>query len=81
MKDYVEVRVPWYGLVFKNFIIKAIKRHAKIQCIEDETFRERRKILAEKNINLRLTLFNTPEMDLWGENIVEELKSFEKKII
>lgn len=78
MIDYVEVSVPWYGLVLKNFIIKAIKRHAKIQCIEDETFRERRKILSKKKINLRLALFNTPEMNLWEENIVEELKSFEK---
>ena len=45
--------------------------------MEDESFRERRKVLKERNINLRMTLFNTPEMDIWGKNLEKELKSFD----
>lgn len=77
MIDYVEVKVPWYGFFLKNFLTNAIKRHAKIQCMEDESFRERRKVLKERNINLRMTLFNTPEMDIWEKNLDKDLKSFD----
>ena len=65
MVDYVEVHVPWYGYLLKGLIEKGIKRHTKIQCLEDEGFRERRKIL--------LALFNTPEMDIW-EKCQERVK-------
>lgn len=58
MVDEVVMDVPRILLPMKHWIIKSLHRHAKIQCAEDEPFRERRVLLRSKGIALPFRIFN-----------------------
>ncbi|MDA8855621.1 hypothetical protein N9I82_00670 [Alphaproteobacteria bacterium] len=69
MVDHVSINIPWWLLPLKNVMSRAILRHAKTQCEEDEDFRARRKVLLDKKINIPPSLFN--------ESFIQK---FEKKV-
>lgn len=52
MVDEVLIFAPTFFSLFKRPIEKYLKRHTHIQCQEDEPFRERRKWLKEKGVDL-----------------------------
>ena len=56
--DEVVMEVPPIMAWFKKYIIKSLQRHTAIQCQEDETFRERRFLLQQKEIKLPFRIFN-----------------------
>jgi hypothetical protein len=58
MIDEVVMEVPFFLAPFKNYLIRALKRHTAIQCSEDEPFRERRQLLKEKGIHFPFSIFN-----------------------
>jgi len=58
MVDEVVMEIPVWMAPFKSAIIKRLNRHAKIQCAEDEPFRERRQQLLERGIRLPFRIYN-----------------------
>jgi len=69
MVDHVDINAPWWLMPLRKIMSKAILRHAKTQCDEDEDFRARRKVLLDKKINIPPSLFN--------ESLIQK---FEKKV-
>lgn len=63
--DEVVIEVPFYFSFLKGYFLKSLKRHTRIQCEEDEPFRERRKVLADRGIRLPFSLFSTPQIELF----------------
>jgi hypothetical protein len=61
--DYVRVTVPAALRPFEARLAAALRRHTRIQCEQDESFRARRVELRERGIVLPLTLFNQPAWD------------------
>lgn len=61
--DYVRVTVPFVLQPFETRLAAALRRHTRIQCDQDETFRARRLELRERGIDLPLSLFNRPAWD------------------
>lgn len=57
MRDEVVMEVPRLLYFFRGYLGRALQRHARIQCAEDEPFRERRTLLAKKGIKLPYTIF------------------------
>lgn len=57
MRDEVVMEVPWYMAPLKNYLQRALKRHASIQCQEDEPFRARRTELKRRGVNLPYRIF------------------------
>ena len=66
--DFVEVEAPTITKLFRNKMIQELKNHAKIQCLEDESFRMRRNDLKQRGINQPLKFFNEPEWEKIFEN-------------
>lgn len=58
MVDEVVMEVPRLLFLLKHWVIKSLHRHARIQCSEDEPFRERRALLRGKGITLPFRIFN-----------------------
>jgi hypothetical protein len=58
MLDEVVMEVPPIFFWLKRRLIAALKRHTAIQCAQDEPFRQRRKELKERKINIPFSLFN-----------------------
>ena len=58
MVDEVVMDIPWILKPSENYIKKLLKRHAAIQCSEDEPFRARRSLLREKKISLPFRFFS-----------------------
>ena len=73
MVDEVVMEMPtWMGFL-KPYFKRAVKRHAAIQCQEDETFRERRQVLKKRGINLPFSLFNKSQSDKITKNFTDQL--------
>jgi hypothetical protein len=58
--DYVRVTVPAAARPLEARLVAALRRHTRIQCEQDESFRARRVELRERGIDLPLSLFNRP---------------------
>jgi hypothetical protein len=58
MLDEVVMEVPWVLVLLKGLVIRLLRRHTRIQCSEDEPFRERRALLRLKGIKLPYRIFN-----------------------
>jgi hypothetical protein len=58
--DYVTITVPSALKPLGGLIVKALERHTRLQCEEDETFRARRVELKKRGINLRPSILATP---------------------
>lgn len=63
MLDEVVWEIPVWLSPLKNYFINALKRHTKLQCEEDEPFRERRKELKERSIKMPLSIFNLSKLE------------------
>jgi hypothetical protein len=63
MIDEVIIRGPKIFLPLREWMKKSLRRHTAIQCQEDEPFRERRKLLKDKNINLPFRIFSQSVLD------------------
>ena len=63
MIDEVRIRMPRWLSPLRGLFESALRRHTRIQCAEDEPFRERRVELARRGIRLPLSLLNAP---LWN---------------
>ena len=61
--DYVRVTVPSALRPFETLLAAALRRHTRIQCDQDESFRARRLELRERGIDLPFSLFNGPAWD------------------
>ena len=61
--DYVRVTVPSALRPLETLLAAALRRHTRIQCDQDESFRARRLELRERGIDLPLSLFNGPAWD------------------
>lgn len=61
--DYVRVSVPAPLARLETKLGDALRRHTRIQCEQDESFRARRLELRERGIDLPLSLFNKPAWD------------------
>ncbi len=61
--DYVRVTVPAALRPLEARLAAALRRHTRIQCEQDESFRARRAELRERGIDLPLSLFNRPAWD------------------
>jgi len=75
MVDEVVMEVPWFFVFLKTWIIRSLHRHARIQCSEDEPFRERRALLQRKGINLPFRIFNESAWDRLCGKFEERLQS------
>ena len=62
--DEVEVSAPALLSPFRAWIEASLRRHARIQCAEDEAFRARRHALRERGIPLPFSVLNR---SLWEE--------------
>ncbi len=60
MVDEVVLVVPWYMGFLSGFFKKSLQRHTRIQCQEDEPFRERRVLLKNKGIQFPYSVFHQP---------------------
>lgn len=73
MVDEVILEVPFFLAPLRSFLRQALKRHATIQCQEDEPFRERRELLKSRKISLPFSIFN--------ESLMQRLtKQFEQTV-
>jgi hypothetical protein len=61
--DYVRVTVPAAARRLEGQLVAALRRHTRIQCEQDESFRARRGELRARGIELPLSLFNRPVWD------------------
>jgi hypothetical protein len=61
--DYVRVTVPAAARRLEGRLVAALRRHTRIQCEQDESFRARRVELRARGIELPLSLFNRPVWD------------------
>jgi hypothetical protein len=61
--DYVRVTVPAALRPLEARLAAALRRHTRIQCEQDESFRARRAELRERGIDLPLSLFNRAAWD------------------
>lgn len=59
--DEVEVSVPFWLAPLAPVLAAALRRHARIQCEEDEPYRARRMELRRRGIDLPLSFFRPPE--------------------
>ncbi len=59
MIDTLTISIPFVFKPLRNILQSILNRHTKIQCFEDESFRQRRQLLLEKGIKLPLRFFNT----------------------
>lgn len=57
MVDEVVLEIPFIFAPLKKHLVKALHRHATIQCAEDEPYRERREELARRGIRFPFSLF------------------------
>ena len=56
--DRLEITMPWILRPFAGLFDAALRRHTRLQCLEDERFRARRHELRERGIDLPFTLLN-----------------------
>jgi hypothetical protein len=56
--DRLEITMPWILRPFAGLFDRALRRHTRLQCLEDETFRARRYELRERGIDLPLSILN-----------------------
>lgn len=61
MRDEIVMEVPRWMKPLKNYFGRALRRHTRIQCAEDEPFRQRRAELASRGINLPYRIFFEPK--------------------
>ncbi len=60
LRDEVTLELPWVLFPLRFLIRKSVRRHAKIQCEEDESVRERRVELEKRGIHLPYRLLHEP---------------------
>ena len=58
--DYVTITVPSIFRPFEKMLVEMLRRHTRLQCEEDESFRERRVELKKRGIHLRPSILATP---------------------
>ncbi len=63
MVDYVTITAPGLLKPFRRLLEAALRRHTRIQCQQDESFRARRAELRARGINLPPSLFNASLME------------------
>lgn len=65
--DRLEITMPWFLRPFAGLFDAALRRHTRLQCLEDETFRARRYELRERGIDLPLSILNR---SLWQRTFI-----------
>lgn len=73
MVDEVVMELPVWMAILKPYFTRLLKRHATIQCQEDEPYRKRRLDLKKRGINLPFSLFNKSHSDKISKNFTEQL--------
>lgn len=67
MVDEVIWEGPRWFAPLKKYLIGALQRHTRIQCAEDEPFRQRRQELKQREIRLPFSIFNRSQLDRLSE--------------
>lgn len=72
--DSVTIQMPRFLYPLRNFLEENLRRHTRIQCEEDEPFRQRRLELNKRGIHLPFRLFR----DSWWKTNVRSGDEFEE---
>ena len=73
--DEIVVELPWFLRPFAWVFRRSLARHARIQCAEDEPFRQRLNELKEKGISFPYRKFAVPTFEVMFAQFRETLSS------